>query len=317
MRSKEHSTTAEIQIMGQAARGWLASGRCGKVLAVVSGAAYLLTEAGELVWLGTPKVPMHRRGMQVSVPLPRLAVDAAFKVEGQTLEFESGTNLDFHTARIWESPHPPAGDLPEQEQLPGKLLSVYNALIVRKTPVGFGNMIQPVLRIAKNEVSPSGMKQETMQIKSAWPVVERIARSCLAHDFPDVIKHAEALIGLGEGLTPSGDDFLGSVFLARYLLACSYPQLVYLNVDNLPGRIDALRPRTNPISFSLLMDNVLGHAPEPLSRFGCALLTNGSIDFALSAASELTALGHSTGWDLLTGFLTGMLFVFGNYRVPR
>jgi hypothetical protein len=310
MISKVNSITSEVSIIGQAVRGWLTSGQRGKVLAVVTHAVYLLTEAEEFVWLGTTGTPLHRRCMQMPSPLPCLVVDSAFTVKGQSIELESGSKLDFHASQIWESPVITAGGLIEKKRLPEKLHTVCEAFLARKTPVGFGSLIQPVLQIAKNQAFSPETGLENRLIMTAWPVVAGIARACLSHDFTAVLQQAGALIGLGEGLTPSGDDFLGGMFFGRHLLASACSQLIYLEVGNLPDWIDAYRPCTNLISFTLLKDNSLGHAPDPLSRFGFALLTNRSTDLAISAASELTALGHSTGWDLLTGFLVGMLLAY-------
>ncbi len=304
--------SGNVPIMGAAVRDWLNQGQSGKVFAAVTHATYLLTEEEELVWLGTAETPLHRRCIQLPSLLPRLAVGSSFEVRGQSIEFDSGTNLDFHASQIWKSPAIPAGDLVENKLLPDKFHTFWATFLARKTPGGFGRLIQPVIQIAKNQAASPGIVQENFLIMSAWPIVERITRACLSHDFAGVLKQADALIGLGEGLTPSGDDFLGGLFFARYLLSCSYPQLIYLEFDNFPERIDAFRPRTNLISFTLLKDNALGHAPDPLYRFGIILLSNQSIDCAVSAASELIALGHSTGWDLLTGFLVGMLLAFSD-----
>ncbi|MFA5810121.1 MAG: DUF2877 domain-containing protein [Thermoleophilia bacterium] len=312
------SCTNKVHIIGEAARGWLSQGQHGKVFAAVTHATYLLTEEEELVWLGTAETPMHRRCIQLPSPLPRLAVGSTFAVKDHSIELESGTNLDFRASKIWETPAIPAGDLVESKLLPDKLHTFCDTFLAQKVPVGFGRLIQPVIQIAKKQDSSTGIQLENILTMSAWPIIERVARACLSHDLSGVLLQAEALIGLGEGLTPSGDDFLGGLFFARYLLSCSYPQLIYLEFDNLPDRIDAFRPSTNLISFTLLKDNALGHAPDPLYRFGIILLSNQSIDCAVSAASELTTLGHSTGWDLLTGFLVGMLLTFTDkLYIPR
>ena len=296
--------------MGEAARGWLSQGQRGKVIAAVTHATYLLTKEEELVWLGTAETPMHRRCMRLTSALPRLAVGSAFEVMGQSIKFESGMKLDFQASQTWKSPAIPAGNFVERKLLPDKLQAFCDTFLSRKTPVGFGELIQPVLQIAKNQGFSPGIVQENYLTLSAWPVVEKIVRACLSHDFIGILKQADELIGFGEGLTPSGDDFLGGLFYARYLLSRSYSQLNYLKFDNLPAWIDAFRSRTNQISFTLLKDNALGHAPDPLYRFGIILLSNQSIDRAVSAAAELITLGHSTGWDLLTGYLTGLLLTY-------
>ena len=304
-------STGKIETMGAAARGWLLQGQGGKVLAVVTHAVYLLTEEGELVWLATTGNPMHRRCMQLPAPLPHLAVDATFTIRGQSIDLESGTNLDFHASHVWEGLELPPGDVIDIGQLPDTLFAVCQSFLATETPVGYGSFILPVLQIAKKLKFSIRFQPKDILTTAAWPVVERIARECLSHDLPGVFQEAEGLVGLGEGLTPAGDDFLGGLFFARHLLACSYPFLLYLEFSDLREWIAACQPRTNLISYVLLKDNARGHALEPLNRFGIALLTNQPEACIISAASELIKTGHSTGWSLLAGFLVGMLLAIG------
>jgi len=300
----------KVPIMGEAARGWLSQGQRGKVLAAVNHATYLLTEEGELVWLATTESPKHRRCIQWPAPLPRLTVGSTFTIRGHSIDLESGTNLDFRASHVWGTPALPVGDVIEIEQLPAILFAACELFLARETPVGYGTFIRPVLQIAKKQDPSTGIQPVNILAMTAWPIVARIARACLSHDFAGVLKQADALIGLGEGLTPSGDDFLGGLFFARYLLSCSYPHLFYLEFSNLSKCLDTYLPRTNLISFVLLKDNAVGHALDPLNRFGIALLTNQPVENASSAASDLITVGHSTGWSLLAGFLVGMLLAF-------
>ncbi len=300
----------QVHLLGKAAHDWLSSDQRGKVLAVVTHADYLLTEAEELVWLATPETPMHRRCIQVSPPLPRLAVGSAFTVKGQFMEFGSGSSIDLGSLRTWKPNVLPASDLIEIKLLPEKLNAVCQALLAQKAAVGFGRWIPAILQIAENQDFSAGIRQENSLIQAAWPIIASTTRACLSHNFSLVMQLSEALIGLGAGLTPSGDDFLGGLFFGRTILSCYYPQLHYLHCDPLHGWIDSHKAHTNRISFALLKDNALGHAPEPLSRFGAAILTNQSINRATTSACALTNVGHCTGWDLLTGFVAGMLLAF-------
>lgn len=299
-----------VPIMGEAARDWLSQGQSGKVLAAVTHTTYLLTEDQELIWLATAECPKHRRCIQWPAALPRLAVGSTFTVRSRSVALESGINLDFSASHAWEAPALSVENVIKITQLPEKLLTVIESLLTKETPVGMGILIRPILEIAKKQVCSIGLQPENILTRSAWPIIERIARDCLIHDLPAVLQHAEALVGLGEGLTPSGDDFLGGLFFARVLLLCSYPQINYLGFSNLPEWIDAAQPRTNLISFALLKDNITGHALEPLNSLGLALMTNQPVECATSAASDLIQVGHSTGWSLLAGFLVGILLAF-------
>ena len=295
--------------MGAAARGWLTPAQRGKVLAVVSHAAYLLTGEEELIWLVGAESPLHRRCVQLPGQLPSLAVDSAFSANGQSITLESGTKLDFRFSPTWEVPVPPTSEIIKLENLPPIFFSVVGSILSQESPVGMGLFLRPVVQIAKKQVPITDFLQDDFLTQAAWPIVERVARACLSHDLPGILKQAEALIGLGDGLTPSGDDFLGGLFFARHLLSRYYPHLLFLELSNLPAWVDARRQETNPISFALLRDNASGHALDPLHRFGIDLLTN-HWTAGTSPAAELVNVGHSTGWNLLTGFLVGMLLVF-------
>jgi len=297
----------QAPIMGEAARLWLSHAQRGKVLAAVNHATYLLTETGELVWLAAAESPRHRRCILWPLPLPRPAVDSTFTIRGRSIILGPGTYLNFRNSQLWSSPVLTVGDVIEIGQIPAKLFAVCDLILARETPVGVGTFIQPALQIAKQPGSSTGFQPDDILTQQSWPVVERITRACMSHDLPAVLIQAEALIGLGEGLTPSGDDFLGGLFFARHLLACAYPHLLCLKLSNLPEWVDAYRSNTNLISFVLLKDNISGHALDPLNHFGVALLTNQPLENASSAASDLIKVGHSTGWSLLAGFLVGML----------
>jgi hypothetical protein len=59
-----------------------------------------------------------------------------------------------------------------------------------------------------------------------------------------------------------------------------------------------------------LKDHAHGQALEPLVLFLTAILTARRNQDVNRSISRLTSLGHSTGWDLLTGALTGLLVTF-------
>jgi hypothetical protein len=301
-----------IPCIGKAAHGWLTHNQRGKVLAVVNHATYLLTEQGELVWLVTPEDPLHRRCIQVPAWLPRPAIDSLYTIQGGSIEFDSGTKLDFRPSIIWETPILSHSEAIDIKLIPERLFAVYESFLERNTPVGIGSCIRAVLQIAINPDVPVCLLSEDPIIRNTWQYIERVVRACLSHDLCAVLPSSENLIGLGEGLTPSGDDFLGGLFFARFLLSSSYPQLHYLEFDPLPEWMHAVQFRTNLISYTLLSDHVNGHALEPLNKFGLAIFTNRSVESTCLAAADLIKIGHTTGWSLLTGFLVGMLLVSPN-----
>jgi hypothetical protein len=97
---------------------------------------------------------------------------------------------------------------------------------------------------------------------------------------------AEGLIGLGPGLTPSGDDYLGGMLVALRLSA-RVPQ-----ADALWRWLEPrLAGRTSAISAAHLAAAAAGEAHEALH---VALTGKWNLD-------ALSAVGHCSGWDALAG----------------
>lgn len=98
---------------------------------------------------------------------------------------------------------------------------------------------------------------------------------------------ASRLIGLGYGLTPSGDDFLVGMSLVKHLLGH----------DLSPIRRVALQ-YPNWFSRTMLLDAADGHYSTAVRAIGEAMANREDID---RRASDLLGLGHSSGSDTLAG----------------
>jgi len=100
------------------------------------------------------------------------------------------------------------------------------------------------------------------------------------------------LIGLGPGLTPSGDDFLAGALAAldAFGAAEACAALAHAIMLTLPGR-------TSPLSACLLRASCAGHVSERLHDAVSALLV-GDVEASTEAAESI---GHTSGWDMLAG----------------
>jgi hypothetical protein len=95
---------------------------------------------------------------------------------------------------------------------------------------------------------------------------------------------AQSLIGLGPGLTPSGDDYLGGVLIALRLLDRG------AQADSLWRRIEPLlAARTSAISAAHLAAAAAGEGHEALH------------DALSGSVAGLGRVGHCSGWDALAG----------------
>jgi len=111
---------------------------------------------------------------------------------------------------------------------------------------------------------------------------------------------AAGMLGLGQGLTPAGDDFLCGFTAAAH---CSTPARGLADV--LGEALDLGPGRTGAVSASLLAWARRGHWPGPLVDLAMALAAEGVGD-ALAALGQACWMGHSSGADLATGFLYGL-----------
>ena len=117
------------------------------------------------------------------------------------------------------------------------------------------------------------------------------------------------LVGLGPGLTPSGDDFLSG-----FVAAIRARRLEGTRGGALQKAICAAVKKnlgwTSDVSAALLRCMLLDHWPDPLLDLAEAIAADREPD-ALQALEDLCRLGHSSGADIATGFL------FGLKAVPR
>ncbi len=113
-----------------------------------------------------------------------------------------------------------------------------------------------------------------------------------------VLRGVKQLVGLGIGLTPSGDDFLIGFIAAAYFFA---------HADDFRKSVfEGMRPlvhRTNLPSFFMLKAALKGSYPGPLSEFLNAIET-GPRAKVRYAAERLTRLGATSGQDMLAGVLS-------------
>ena len=112
---------------------------------------------------------------------------------------------------------------------------------------------------------------------------------------------APRLLGLGPGLTPSGDDFIGA---ALFALAHA-PRAGWARpLRALRGRLlgAAIAGATNPISTALLSDLMSGVGYRPLHEL-LAALNAGDVARIAVALSALLTIGASSGADLTAGLL--------------
>jgi hypothetical protein len=222
--------------------------------------------AGELIWIGPPGSPLHPRAV-LATPGPsprRLQVDGCVP---------------------WRPPER-AEALRDRDALAHVLQGIRVAL---GKPKGLGGLFD-------------SSEHDDEIVRRARPCARAVAAACARDDLAALVDAARPLLGLGDGLTPSGDDFVGGALFARRLLGGGDASAL----DAVVARIvkDAAT-RTHPISARLLADLGAGEGWAPLHDLAAALAAQDS-PAAMTAARELIALGHSSGWSLHSGLMAGL-----------
>ena len=105
------------------------------------------------------------------------------------------------------------------------------------------------------------------------------------------------LLGLGPGLTPSGDDLVGGMMLAL----CRLGQMS--NLRTLSTAVaEVVETQTNPISAAHLRSAMNGTGNEAVHRILDVLFSGNSRDLP-DALEGIDKVGHTSGWDTLAGIV--------------
>jgi hypothetical protein len=123
---------------------------------------------------------------------------------------------------------------------------------------------------------------------------------------PDTTSAAAArLVGLGSGLTPSGDDVLtGLAVLAAaggMLLERVRPALAAAVLGGTP-----LEERTTAVSAATLTEALAGRGRQRIHVLVSALSSTATTPTLVDAVLRVRAIGHTSGADILTGFRLGL-----------
>ncbi|MCX7670491.1 MAG: hypothetical protein N2439_10520, partial [Anaerolineae bacterium] len=94
--------TLLITSIGYLAHALITRGCAGKIIAVVSGAAYLQTNDGEIFWLVPPQAALHARGIACTWRAGGLAVSMAFEARAARLEIGARVRVDVRGAPLWQ-----------------------------------------------------------------------------------------------------------------------------------------------------------------------------------------------------------------------
>ena len=114
------------------------------------------------------------------------------------------------------------------------------------------------------------------------------------------LQSVRPLLGLGPGLTPSGDDFLAGIMITLHAFG---------HEDSVNELWQTIRPWAlqtgNFISFAHLVSASKGMGFAPIHDFLNAL-HQGDVMEMMEQLNAIDYIGHTSGWDTLAGVLTAV-----------
>ena len=283
----------------------------GRLLAVMSKAIYLETEAGRIIGIVSGEIdgPLSLRVADFAPLRDALAASpgAKFTSNGDELCIAGHVSIRWAGAPGWMP------SLPQDGGTAAQRLGAAQALAQLISETGVLEGCAPVVAriVGARRAMPLQPLLPMGAVSSRIIESLGVARtSMLMGDCAAAVAALLPLIGLGPGLTPSGDDLLAGIAASLVWRACSEPAAQDLACKLTAGIRAAAQARTNRISARLLSHACDGVLYAPAMDLGGALLA-GDIAATIISASRLLSIGETTGSDLATGILIGTGMVAG------
>ena len=284
-------------MLGNVASTILRANERGNVLAVFSRSFYIRF-GNDVVCLGPsglgrgPLNALCALADQWSWPDVGLAPNAGVSCSGTMLRVGRHLRFGFGGAHVWQPPAAPAFS-------PARLRSGLEELAAsaqRRSPGGLGAL----LSASPGQRAEASRESGDPLLQAATPAILAVRRwlaAALAGS-TEPSPAIDSLIGLGPGLTPSGDDFFcGAMTALHYLGRAEIAQRLAERV------LPAAARETNLISAAYLRCAAVGQASSLLFDVLESLLAGGDAHLA-QRLDAVHAVGHTSGWDSLVGAAT-------------
>ena len=238
-------------------------------------------------------LPQGIRITEKAAPLQTLDVGLPAAARGGVLRFESSPlSVDLRGAAVWRC------RVPEQNA------DLQSPAVVQAWSSAW-ELLTHRQRLARADVIAGDLFQlnrgSRLSQRLGWPMVQLIT-STAQFDVEDSIGAAQKMIGLGPGVTPSGDDILIGFLAGLWSTTGQNPDMLAFLRSFGPELMHSAG-RTNQISRTYLYHATLGQFSSSLSHLAEAIAAGDPVEMA---AEEAMRIGHSSGMDSVTGLLIGL-----------
>jgi hypothetical protein len=262
-------------------KSWLAVSQAARVLHVFEDVCNLINEHGEVLSVVTQKIGNGPFNLVIDEAIPfsdHLNAESKISIQSNRLTLED-VDIKIDKAKLWS---------------PG---SNWEMLYKKRN-----NILNQVVSLPKWELS---FKQEIASSQSALlamtPSTGTLVPAIASADISNSLDAAKQLAGLGQGLTPSGDDFILGSILAAWVI---HPKII---AEILAEEIaNAAAPLTTSLSAAWLRSGGRGEVGILWHNFFNALIVNDARAIQMHI-TELLSIGHTSGADALAGFMSTLI----------
>lgn len=168
---------------------------------------------------------------------------------------------------------------------------------------GLSSIVAPLRHSDEQSISSATSKVLRQQATHTIPALLRATRDFQLHN---ALTSVRPLIGLGPGLTPSGDDFLVGYLAGLWCTAGNDPSRIrFLTV--LGSELSEAARNTNDVSYAYLRSATKGHVSEPIAKLAQQLKQPNNMSSVRAAAQTALQIGHTSGGDGVLGLLLGCI----------
>lgn len=288
------------QIGARACATILDPDRTWSVLASVSGAIYIESDVGEILWIAAHPSALHSRAtLLAGMPAELPPIGTECFLEDDCLHVGLNFVIRLYDAEFW---CPEVLRLRNHEDAPDAALRIIAAIdqaALLSPPQGLLASIVVPHALRGGRGSFNAVDEELVATASRG--IEVLCQATTEFNLPSRLQEAIQLVGLGRGLTPSGDDLLGGFLYTLHALCPPCSRSLNLDWEGVDGWLSQIRMLTNKISFAILADLARADAAALLHEFLNAVLDEQPLESLVQAAWRVSEIGQSSGWDMLAG----------------
>jgi len=282
-------------------------GEIGWIHSVFRNALYILTGDRRLIGVVGPR--SYNMPINLKVWLPKglaigdlgLSQGIPVRRSGDLLMIGGDLSVDLRGVRIWKPIRRKSLEVLDEAELSRSIKEVEDAASEWASTEGFGPLISHREGLIANDLR--SVPSDGPMISKAARGIASLFKAVKERDPIGIDRSVTGLVGLGPGLTPSGDDFLTGFLASLIFGARGFPLRFSFPIGSLRESVLRARASTTLVSQEFLLHAVEGDVAGPVNDLIAALF-DGSPQLR-PLTHEVVDMGETSGCDIALGVIVG------------